>query len=121
MYLEWRWKAAQATPYLLWVEAAAAMDSYYVLRCHRHIKFISLHSSPSKKCRFSNARMTGGRAPLLSSPLCPIHVVVCLARAVREWLPCMEVQDFKADSRDDDDVRGRASDPDSGDDGVQKG
>ena len=48
---------------------AAAMDSYYVLRCHRHIKFISLHSSPSKKCRFSNARMTGGRAgaPLFSS------------------------------------------------------
>ena len=83
---------------------AAAMDSYYVLRCHRHIKFISLHSSPSKKCRFSNARMTSGRAgapPLL----CPIHVVVCLARAVREWLPCMEVQDFKADSRDDVRVR----------------
>ena len=45
--------------------------------------------------------MTGGRGAPLPLLLCPIHVVVCLARAVREWLPCMEVQDFKADSRDD--------------------
>ena len=93
---------------------AAAMDSYYVLRCHRHIKFISLHSSPSKKCRFSNARMTGGRAgapPLFSAPFTSSSVSLELSESGCHAWRCKTSKPIRATTS--------ASDPDN--DGVQKG
>ena len=102
---------------------AAAMDSYYVLRCHRHIKFISLHSSPSKKCRFSNARMTGGRAGapppaplsslLLSAPFTSSSVSLELSESGCHAWRCKTSKPIRATTS--------ASDPDSDGDGVQKG
>ena len=97
-----------------WV-GATAMDSYYVLRCHRHIKFISLHSSPSKKCRFSNARMTGERAgapPIFSAPFTSSSVSLELSESGCHAWRGKTSKPIRVTT---------TSDPDSDDDGVQKG